>query len=111
MGKNQSKESADLTHREELYCSLDMAMSSIEEFRVLCCGHYFCEKCLEALLAQEVKMCPICCKVEKRSVINLQKPCEFKGKVLLVDPPDATEKPDFEAMLNSLMIHRAATVR
>ena len=111
MGKNQSKESADLAWPEKLYCSIDMSMSPKEEFRVLCCGHYFCEKCVEALLAQEVKMCPICCKVEKRSVINLPKPDEFKGKILFVDPPDATEKPSFEAMVNSLMIHRAATIR
>lgn len=58
-----------------------------------------------------VKMCPRCCKVEKRSASNLQKPDEFKGKVLFVDPPDVTGKPDFEAKVNSAIIHLAATVR
>lgn len=110
MGKKQSKERNEKL-REKLYCSIDMAKLPTGEFRVLCCGHYFCEKCAEALLAQEVKMCPICCKVEKRSASDLQKPDELKGKVLFVDPPDATGKPDFEAKVNSAIIHLAATVR
>ena len=111
MGENQSKEGADHVNREKLYCSIDLEMLSIEEFRVLGCGHYFCEKCLEAWSAQELINCPKCRVEEHRDVQNLDKPYEFKGKLFFEDPPDGEEKLEIEAMLHSQMIRRARTIR
>ena len=111
MAENQPKGRANLENREKLYCSIDMELLSIEEFRVLGCGHYFCEQCLEAWSVQNLMVCPKCRVREERHVRDLVKPYQFEGKLFFEDPPDGEEKLEIEAMLYSQMIRRARTIR
>ena len=111
MAGNRSKGSPDLENREKLYCSIDMEVLSIEEFRVLGCGHYFCEQCLEVWSVQNLMVCPKCRVREERHVRDLVKPYQFQEKLFFEDPPGGEEKLEIEAMLYLQMIRRARTIR
>ena len=60
MGNEQSKEGIGLINRGKLYCCIDFAVLSIEEFRVLGCGRYFCVECLEDWYTENIVNCPKC---------------------------------------------------
>ena len=86
-------------------------MLSIEEFRVLSCGHYFCVECLEAWYAENIVHCQKCREEEVQQLHQLVTPNEFERTLFFEDPPDGEEKQELEVMLHSQMIRRARAIR
>ena len=111
MAETQCIRSTDSENREKNYCSIDMEVLSIEEFRVLGCGYYFCEQCLEAWSVQNFMVCLKCRVREERHVRDLVKPYQFEEKLFFEDPPGGEEKLEMEAMFHLQLIRRAGTIR
>ena len=113
MGDNQSKESEQVSGDcAKLYCLIHEKELSIDKFRVLRCGHYFCEECIKVAFDQEIKTCPSCREKENRDLEHLDKPYNFKGKLLYQYPKDGKkQKLDIEKMIFLQMNRRATTIR
>jgi len=111
MGSNQSTARPIGSLPERLYCSIDLEMLPIHQFKVLNCGHYFCAECLDSWAEQGMLNCPKCRQEEIRSVGNLSGIAAHTGPLFLEEPPDHEDKIEINTMLHAQMVRRSKTIR
>lgn len=109
MGQTESRD--DPFPEDKLYCSIDMEMQPIENFKTLGCGHCFCDECLEAWQNQLLILCPKCRYEERRCLKDLEEPRNFRGKVFVDQSPEAGHLKEMKELLHAQLLRRVKTIK
>ena len=107
----QSNNSNEDSSHKLVYCPIDFEMLPIDEFKVLGCGHCFCEKCLEEWANQGLQKCPKCRTEERRDVNDLNDIHSFDGLLLVEDQPEEKETLKLDVLVHRQFARRAETIR
>ena len=109
MGQQQSRN--DTFPEDKLYCSIDMDMQPVENFKTLSCGHCFCNECLDAWQDQHLIFCPKCRFKERKALTDLVEPRHFRGKVFVDQSPEPGHLKEMKELLHAQMVRRVKTIK
>lgn len=94
------------------YCSIDLEMLPIDDFKVLGCGHCFCKACLLEWSDQRLLNCPKCRVEEHRKVDELNSMHSHSGPLFVDEPPaDEVNKLEVNFLVHKQLVRRTKTIR
>ena len=108
---DSSTGSTENPSQQLVYCPIDFEMLPIDDFKVLGCGHCFCEKCLLEWRDQKLLNCPKCRTEEIRDVAELSTIKSNTGPLLPDKPPEEEEKLKIRVLVHKQFARRAETIR